>query len=419
VTLPAARRSALRRRLLAWWDRGHRALPWRAPQHAADPYRVWLAEVMLQQTQVATARPYFERFVARYPTLEALAAARDEDVFALWSGLGYYARCRNLLAAAREALSRHGGLPASLDGLRALPGFGPYTAGAVASIAFAIPAAAVDGNVARVLSRLFLVEGAPSEARTAARLRALAEALVEPARPGDWNQALMELGATVCGKPAPACDRCPLAKLCAARAAGREREIPPARPRSARTRVLLACAVVERAGEVLLERRPAGLFAGLLGFPAVEVSSWDHARRALSRSVRTELALGVRVGAELGRAERLLTHRHLELRAYLCRSLGAEPAAPERTWVPLSELEAAPLPAAMRALVGGIRDALSLDTARIGIENDNSYAKRAIFLAREGRSSVEGALPRRRVRRAPTLERTRARNCLTRGGSSV
>ena len=136
MIVPLSRAREIRRRLLSWWDAGHRDLPWRFPQRGADPYRVWLAEVMLQQTQVRTVLPYYARFVARFPTLEALAAAREDEVLALWSGLGYYARCRNLLAAARAALRDHGGLPASLEALRALPGFGPYTAGAVASIAF-------------------------------------------------------------------------------------------------------------------------------------------------------------------------------------------------------------------------------------------------------------------------------------------
>ncbi|HEY6004891.1 MAG TPA: A/G-specific adenine glycosylase, partial [Anaeromyxobacter sp.] len=218
MPIAPARRAALRRRLLAWWDAGHRKLPWRFPQRAADPYRVWLAEVMLQQTRVATVIPYYERFLERFPTLEALAAAREDDVLALWGGLGYYARGRNLAAAAREAMARHGGLPASLEALRALPGFGPYTAGAVASIAFAIPAAAVDGNVARVLARLEAVRGDPSGKRFRARIDALARELVDRERPGDLNQALMELGATLCSRRAPACRRCPMAPLCAARA---------------------------------------------------------------------------------------------------------------------------------------------------------------------------------------------------------
>ncbi len=363
--VPSARRAALRRRLLAWWDAGHRALPWRFPQHAADPYRVWLSEVMLQQTRVAVVRPYYERFVAAWPSLERLAAARDEDVLAAWSGLGYYARCRNLLAAARTALARHGGLPASLAGLRALPGFGPYTAGAVASIAFAIPAAAVDGNVGRVLARLFAVRGDPAGAERE-RVWGIARELVgegarggkgEPgsgagsgARPGDWNQALIELGATVCG-PAPACGRCPVERLCAARAAGLEGEIPVKRRRPAVRAMQLACAVIEREGRVLLCRRPAGvLFAGLLGFPAAEVRPGVSPRQALARALR---AAGVpaRAGDELGAVDRKLTHRDLRLVAVAFHPTGPDRTGSGAAWVPWDELERAGMPAAMKALL--------------------------------------------------------------------
>ena len=336
MPIPPARRAALRRRLLAWYDAGHRALPWRFPQRAADPYRVWVAEVLLQQTQVRAAIPYYERFLARFPTLEALAAAAEDEVLAAWSGLGYYARGRNLHAAARETLARHGGLPASLEALRALPGFGPYTAGAVASIAFAIPAPAVDGNVARVLARLFLVAGDPAASPTRARLAALAAALVagprremrgssatpaatDPERPGDLNQALMELGATICGKPAPACGRCPVAPLCAAREAGRERELPAARRRPARRPLVLACAVVRREGGLLVARRPAdGLFGGLWAPPSAEVAPGGAAGRTLSAQLRREHGLRLAVHEELAACERTLTHRSLTLRAFRC-----------------------------------------------------------------------------------------------------
>lgn len=343
-----ARRSALRRRLLAWWDAGHRALPWRFPQHGADPYRVWLAEVMLQQTQVAAVVPYYERFVARYPTLEALAAAPDDDVFALWSGLGYYARCRNLLAAARAAHARHGELPRSLEALRALPGFGPYTAGAVAAIAFAVPAPAVDGNVARVLSRLFLVDGDPAARATRERLWALAGELVDPVRPGDALQAWMELGATVCGKASPACARCPLAAPCAARAAGRERELPRARPRAAQRRMTLLCALVERDGEVLVTRRPAGgLFAGLWGPPSIEVAP-ERApdARALSAAGGLRLSVG---DEEVAFAERVLTHRRLALHGYAAALAGPPPAGAR--WIGPLEGEGPGIPTAFRALL--------------------------------------------------------------------
>ena len=306
---------------------------------------------MLQQTRVAAAIPHFERFVARWPTLEALAAARDEEVFAAFSGLGYYARCRNLLAAARETLHRHGGLPGSPAELRALPGFGPYTAGAVASIAFASPVPAVDGNVARVLARLFRVEGDPARPAVRDRLWALAGALVPQRRPGDWNQALMELGAIVCGKPAPACGRCPVAALCAARAAGAERAIPPARPRAEKRRAVLACAIVERAEAVLLVRRPAGgLLAGLLGFPAVELQAEEDARGALRDHLRRAHGIAAAVEEELGSVERVLTHRLLEVRAYRCRLAHPPGTCEDLTWIAWPDLSRAGLPRAMEAL---------------------------------------------------------------------
>jgi A/G-specific adenine glycosylase len=356
AAVPAARRDALRRRLLAWWDEGHRDLPWRFPQHAADPYRVWVAEVMLQQTQVRAAIPYFERFARRFPTLEALAAAGEEEVLALWSGLGYYARARNLLAAAREAVLRHGGLPASVDALRALPGFGPYTAGAVASIAFAIPAAAVDGNVARVLARAFLVRGAPASGRVQARLRVIAQALVAPDRPGDWNQALMELGATVCGKPAPRCAACPISALCAARRAGRERDIPPARRRSERRTLRIACAVVERRGRLLLARRPSdGLFGGLWALPSATIAGAVRPRAALASSLRAELGVALAVAEEAGTARRTLTHRELELVAYRCRLRGVPPEGRRLRWADAAQMSKLGMPSAMRALVEALR----------------------------------------------------------------
>lgn len=372
--VPAARLSALRRRLLAWWSAGHRELPWRSPPGAADPYRVWLSEVMLQQTRVLAAIPYYLRFVERWPTLRALAAARDDEVFAAWSGLGYYARCRNLLAAARLALRRHGGLPASLPALRALPGFGPYTAGAVASIAFGLPAAAVDGNVARVLSRLFAIRGDPAARGHRERLWSLARELVgetavisrararprepstqAPLDPGEWNQALMELGATVCGR-SPGCERCPVAPLCAARAAGLARAIPGPRRPPRRSPLTLACALVERRGRVLLARRPAGgLFAGLLAFPCVELSEDGEAAPAALRRALRALGLRIRPGSEVAAVERVLTHRDLRIRAFACDLLapwraGRAGAAALR-WVPAGELSRAGMPAAMNALV--------------------------------------------------------------------
>lgn len=354
MPLPPARRAALRRRLLAWYDASARPLPWRFPQHGADPYRVWLAEAMSQQTQVSRVIPYYQRFLARLPTLEALAAADEDAVLALWSGLGYYARARALRRAAQEALARHGGLPASLEALRALPGLGPYTAGAVASIAFALPVPAVDGNVTRVLSRLELVEGAPEDAAVRRRLDGLAAALVDPRRPGDWNQALMELGATVCGKPTPGCGRCPVAALCRARAAGKEREVPPARRRAARRPLLLGCALVERGGRVLLQRRPPrGLFGGLWALPAAELRRGASPPAGWRAGLPDGAVAALRVGEELARVERTLTHRDLVLVAFRCELSLLEPG-PDLRWARRSELPGLGLPAAMLALLARV-----------------------------------------------------------------
>ena len=354
VSLAPSRRAALRRRLLAWWDAGHRDLPWRFPQRAADPYRVWLAEVMLQQTQVAAVVPYYGRFLARFPSLEALAAAEEDEVLALWSGLGYYARGRNLLSAAREALRRHGGLPGSLAALRELPGFGPYTAGAVASIAFAIPAPAVDGNATRVLARLEVVPGDPAGARFRRRIDAIAADLVDPARPGDLNQALMELGATVCTPRAPACGRCPVAPSCAARGRGDAAAYPAPRVRPARRGLALACAVVRRDGAILLARRPAGgLFGGLWGPPAAEVPPGEDPRARLAGALR-DGGLSCAVGEEVAACRRVLTHRTLTLTAFACVPRGRVRAGADLRWVPRDGLPGLGVPAAMGALLARI-----------------------------------------------------------------
>ena len=356
MLVPPARRAALRDKLLAWWDAGHRDLPWRFPQGAADPYRVWIAEAMLQQTQVAAVIPYYRRFVERFPDLAALAAAREEDVLAAWSGLGYYARARRLRAAAGEALWRHGGLPADAAALATLPGFGPYTAGAVASIAFALPSPCVDGNVARVLARLFLVDGAPEAKDTRDRTWALARELVPRQRPGDFNQALMELGATVCGKPLARCGRCPVASLCAARRAGREREVPPARERRRPESLVLACAVVRARGALLLARRPAhGLFGGLWALPAAEVRDGADARAEL-RAHLARCGAAVAAGEELACVERTLTHRRLVLRAYACRARRVRTGPALRFATP-RQMDALGLPTAMRRLAEAVLSA--------------------------------------------------------------
>jgi A/G-specific adenine glycosylase len=252
---PPERGRALAGALVRWFRAGHRDLPWRRTR---EPYRVWISEIMLQQTRVEVVVPYYERFVARFPTPHALADAPLDDVLAAWSGLGYYRRARQLHAAAALVVREHAGeLPAEDEALRALPGIGRYTAGAIRSIAFGHAAPIVDGNVARVLSRLFALAGGPGDAAWEKRLWTLATALVPAADPSAFNQGLMELGATVCTPRAPRCEACPLARFCRAHAAGREEAYPPAkkraRPEKVERWVLLA--VRPRDGAVWMRRR--------------------------------------------------------------------------------------------------------------------------------------------------------------------
>ena len=265
--------SAVRSALLEWYDRHGRVLAWRAPpgSRSPDPYRVWLSEVMLQQTTTPHATPYFEAFTARWPTVGDLAAADDSDVMAAWAGLGYYARARNLLACARAVARDHDGVfPDTEAGLLALPGVGAYTAAAVAAIAFGRPANVVDGNVERVMARLFAVETPLPAAKP--ELRQLAGSLVADDRPGDWPQALMDLGATVCRPGKPQCEACPLTGWCAAFASGQPGGWPLKTKKADRPhRTGVAWVLRDGQGRVALVRRPdQGLLGGMLGLPTSE-----------------------------------------------------------------------------------------------------------------------------------------------------
>ena len=327
--------------LLAWYDRAARDLPWRAPpgsDRRPDPYRVWLSEVMLQQTTVAAVRGYFEAFLARWPTVADLAAAPDAEVMAAWAGLGYYARARNLLACARVVARELGGrFPETEAGLRALPGIGPYTAAAIAAIAFDRRAVVVDGNVERVMARLARVEAPLPAAKP--RLRALAEAMTPAERPGDYAQAVMDLGATVCTPRAPACGICPLSLPPVPRAgpasrpscrAGRRRRRGPSGTAPPGWR----CATT---GRVLVETRPAsGLLGGMLGLPG---GPWSET----PPQPRAPFAADWR---DLGEVRHTFTHFHLILRLRGAR-LPACAAAPAGAWLPAGPLAAA-LPSVMR-----------------------------------------------------------------------
>ncbi|MBS2032067.1 MAG: A/G-specific adenine glycosylase [Deltaproteobacteria bacterium] len=301
MVAPARKRDALPDLLLTWYRRARRDLPWRRTR---DPYAIWLSEVMLQQTQVVTVIPYWHKFLARFPTVEALAAAELPEVLSMWSGLGYYSRARTLHRAANVIASAHAGkLPRTAEALRELPGFGPYTAGAVASIAFGQQTPIVDGNVVRVLARLFEIEGDPSSREVQKKIWALAGELVPSDSPGDFNQALMELGATVCTPKNPTCLLCPVRATCGALQSKRVDQLPSPKARAARKSLRRTSAIVLRNEKLLLGRRPdAGLFGGLWELPSV-----DGDRAALAAA----LGRGFTLGEAVATVERTLTHRDL------------------------------------------------------------------------------------------------------------
>jgi A/G-specific adenine glycosylase len=331
--------SKLRSRLLAWYDAYRRDLPWRAgPGERVDPYRVWLSEIMLQQTTVPHATPYFHAFLARWPTVAALAAAPDAEVMAAWAGLGYYARARNLLACARMVAGRAGGaFPSDLEGLRALPGVGAYTAAAIGAIAFGRAANVVDGNVERVMARLFAVETPLPAAKP--ELATLAGDLVTADRPGDWAQALMDLGATVCRPKAPLCGACPLSTLCAARAAGAPETYPRRSAKERRPHRHGVAYVLARRGAIALVRRPAkGLLGGMLGLPTTDwrAAAWTAAEARAGAPCR---------GAwrDLGAVGHVFTHFSLSLRVLATEASTDAIARLDQviTWMPLDGAKAA------------------------------------------------------------------------------
>ncbi len=344
----------LQRALLAWYRRERRPLPWRATR---DPYAIWVSEAMLQQTQVTTVIPYYERWLLRFPTLAALAAAPEDEVLRHWQGLGYYSRARRLHQAARVVLERHGGhLPASEEQRRALPGVGAYTAGAVASIAFGQAVPVVDGNVVRVLTRLDALRGDPTRAPLSAELWRRARALLPQRAPGDFNQALMELGATVCTPRSPRCAACPLQSRCKALRLGLVERLPelPRRPPVTHTREVSL--IVTRGARSLVERVPkaASRSAGLWSFPSAELAPSEaplDALRALAR------ARGLELGPPtlLQELSYSVTRFRVALEAYTADLVGAPP--PRRAharWCRAEQLTALALPAAQRRLAAAL-----------------------------------------------------------------
>jgi A/G-specific adenine glycosylase len=352
-SIEAKRRLAVTRPLLDWYAAQRRPLPWRATR---DPYCIWVSEVMLQQTQVATVIGYYERWLRRFPNVAALATADTEDVLRAWEGLGYYSRARNLQRAAQHVVERHGGqLPVSVAELLELPGIGRYSAGAIASIAFAADEPAIDGNIVRVLTRLFGLRGDPKRAPLAARLWELARQLLPKGRAGEFNQALMELGATVCTPRAPACAGCPVREHCRALEEDRVLEYPEASPRPTITHEQRALAVVRRQGRVLVVRAPADAarWAGMWQFPDVRVASDTNPSAMLEASV--ERATGVRIsaGARFLGVRHQVTRFRIDIDVFACEALGGRARAVEYAevrWYDPDALGALPMPAAHRRI---------------------------------------------------------------------
>jgi A/G-specific adenine glycosylase len=336
--------------LLPWYRRQRRDLPWRRDP---EPYRVWISEVMLQQTTVKTVLPYYERFLARFPGVAALAAADEEEVLAAWSGLGYYHRARNLHRAARYLAANHGGrFPRRLEAALAVPGVGLYTASAVLSIAYGVALPVVDGNVRRVLARLRGLRG-PAWRSDGAYYN-LAEELLDRAAPGDWNQALMELGATVCKPRQPACPACPLRRGCRARAEGVQEELPEGRPRRAPVAVTVAAAVVERQGRLLLVRRDEGRLMGRM-WEIPQTSLETRGRPDLAGELRERYGLDVQPGALVARARHAITYRRIRLEAYRAALRRQPPSDSDRfRWVAPEEIAGLPVSSLTRKVVRGL-----------------------------------------------------------------
>ena len=345
---------AFRRSLLAWFGKQRRDFPWRSSH---DSYRVWIAEIMLQQTRIAAVLPYYDRFLRKFPSVEALARGREHEVLKLWSGLGYYSRARNLHRAAKEIVARHGGIfPREIDSALALPGIGKYTAAAVLSISYDVPLAVLDGNVARVLSRIHALRGDLREPGRWRQLSELSQNLLAQESPGDWNQALMELGETICTPLSPGCEICPVARWCRARAEGLQREIPAPRRKRAPVNVKIAAAILcDPLGNTLLVRDPGAhddvLFSRLWQFPAAEVTR--NAKTELAAHLRATLDIHPDSLEALPPASHGVTFRNITLLPFLAR-VASLPTRARTRILPLHRLRRLPVSSATHKIAAAM-----------------------------------------------------------------
>lgn len=337
-------REGCSRLLLAWYDENARELPWRGIH---DPYRTWVSETMLQQTRVETVRGYYERFLRRFPTVADLAAAPQDDVLKMWEGLGYYSRARNLHKGAQQVVNEFGGtIPQTVDELRKISGVGPYTAGAIASIAYGQPVPAVDGNVIRVVSRLRGIRenvGTPSVRRA---LEAEAAALVPQDRPGDFNQALMDLGSAICVPGTPACERCPMRSVCDACEAGDAEELPVLPRKNPPRQLAYDVLLIRSGGRILMRQRTETMLHGLWVYPMLE---GRQPLRQIPAAVRKAMKLDVSAVSEAGEARHVFTHQVWDMRLLTMAAAEDAQAPAGMRFVPLAEMEALAIPTAVKA----------------------------------------------------------------------
>jgi A/G-specific adenine glycosylase len=346
--------------LMAWFRRHQRNLPWRSTR---NPYAIWVSEIMLQQTQVATVKPYFQRFMRQFPNVRALAKAPLEAVLKAWEGMGYYARARNLHRAAKQVVSNGGGkLPKTPEELRKLPGVGQYTAGAIASIAFGLDEPVLDGNVMRVLCRAFRIRKNPRASKAQRRLWSLARRLIPSGRAALFNQALMDLGATLCTPKAPRCPVCPIRTVCLARAHNEQEELPARVRRRPLPHFDIAAGVIWRGKRVLIDqRRPEGLLGGLWEFPGGKRRPRESLKACLVREVREELGVEVEVLRPLITVKHAYSHFRITLHVFECRYVSGKPrpsGGVRWKWVALGELDNYPFPSAQRKIIAAHKESL-------------------------------------------------------------
>ncbi len=332
-------------RILNWYARQGRKLPWRG---SLNPYAVWVSEIMLQQTRVEAVIPYFERWMGRFPSIAKLAAASEQEVLSAWEGLGYYSRARNLHKAARMVMEEYGGgLPEDVRELRCLPGIGRYTAGAIASMAFGQDVATLDANIRRVFARVFNVAQAADSTEGEEILWKLAETHCPKGQAGDYNQALMDLGATICLSKRPRCLLCPLSGLCQAYQLGIQEQRPVLKPKAEVPHYTVTAAVIRREGKVLLAKRPSkGLLGGMWEFPGGKTEQDETLEDCLLREIREELDASIRIDEPFGVYQHAYTHFRITLHAFICQLTGGEPKpidAAELVWVNPGKLQEYPM----------------------------------------------------------------------------